>query len=1041
MGKLGFRESWALADALKTGIATADDTAQATVTRIDQEGRVWAHLAGGADETPIEDVTTQVSVGDSVTVRVRNGRASTVGNLSDPSAGTSYVDGVNDTAIRAASDAATAAAAAQSAVESAGTAASAAASALESAQDAQDAATLADLHAAQASADAAAASTAAATANTAAAGALMELSAVQDVMGTVNWITQHGTYALTTDTAIDPDKVYWVADATSPTGYSVVAEPDAAALSTYYELSVDAALSNYVASHLALTNDGLWVMKDGSAYRVLVASDRVEIRDGSGNTVASFGSDIEFDSSRPHVIGNASSNVTWDGTNLSISADSISLTSGGSVATTADVDAAKVLYGTCATGGSTAAKTVTLTSGAITDTTPTVGTLLNVTFTNGNGASGPTITVGSATARNVSVGGVICSQSNYLVIRSASQVMFRFDGTYWDYVSGGNDTLFAVSCGTSAATAGKTVTMPAGSVVRKGTRLKVAFTYANTASTPRIFLDNGSGWYTTIYIRENGDGAWTGDYNWAAGDTVTFEFTGQYFVPVTDDAATVPALANLSTSITQTNATIDARIDSTGSTALVRLCSAGVLVGQVGDPVCSLVDTTGAHKAVQVTWTNGEPTVGATVAEFGANGAVIYGEDSNVTMNIDDSGIRCSGRHLPVFQVNTSSLIENWREGWRGNIEWDGVTVNSSGYPYVFVEAEDADELYDDLYDSATGNAMIWVLVDRNYDTESALTGYDLKYAYTSAYSTLQSVISSVGGFYLICDDNYRLTAAATPDGGTPIPDLGLTSTADAGIALVGGVLGAKKVNANSVLVRKMRYGSGYGYALQVTDNGADVATLDWSGNAWFAGGVAANGKADLQSSNITDGTAVSSTTAGAAPLRFLDSAGTLIGALRSHFTASSQGVQLYAQRVVNGANKYNILRLGIDASGNPTVDLTAADKAAWLEALGLKRTRTTGTSVYTMSNGTLQYACADVCGGVCQLYLQFTLTSALAANATRGVGTVAAGYRPASIGAIGGLSTIGQITSAGVVTIRNTLGASIAAGTVIYCTATYLLA
>lgn len=117
-----------------------------------------------------------------------------------------------------------------------------------------------------------------------AARALGNLSTVQSVTETLNWITTHGTMTLTTDTALDPTHVYFVQD---PNGdytvggvkYAIVTEPNADDLSSYYVLSIDESLNNYVQSHLSLTNEGLYVMADNSEWKVLIADNGVFILD------------------------------------------------------------------------------------------------------------------------------------------------------------------------------------------------------------------------------------------------------------------------------------------------------------------------------------------------------------------------------------------------------------------------------------------------------------------------------------------------------------------------------------------------------------------------------------------------------------------------------------------------------------------------------------------------------------------------------------------------------------------------------------------
>lgn len=134
--------------------------------------------------------------------------------------------------------------------------------------------------------------------------ALGNLSTVQSVTETLNWITSHGTMTLTQDVVLDPSHVYFVADQNGDyvvggQHYSVVTEPDVADISTYYELSIDESLNNYVATHLALTNDGLVVTNDDTKWYVLIKNDGIDIVDntnGTNKVVASYRQNIELNS-------------------------------------------------------------------------------------------------------------------------------------------------------------------------------------------------------------------------------------------------------------------------------------------------------------------------------------------------------------------------------------------------------------------------------------------------------------------------------------------------------------------------------------------------------------------------------------------------------------------------------------------------------------------------------------------------------------------------------------------------------------------------
>ena len=124
--------------------------------------------------------------------------------------------------------------------------------------------------------------------------ALDQLGVVQDVAGILTWASEHGSFAKTGDTAIQDGKVYFVKDGTD---YAPVVDPQAADLASYYELTVDEAMNDFIMAHLAVTNRGLWVLPAGigsasdeqhaAGYKMLLASTGCYIYDGSGVLVRS----------------------------------------------------------------------------------------------------------------------------------------------------------------------------------------------------------------------------------------------------------------------------------------------------------------------------------------------------------------------------------------------------------------------------------------------------------------------------------------------------------------------------------------------------------------------------------------------------------------------------------------------------------------------------------------------------------------------------------------------------------------------------------
>lgn len=249
-----------------SGPAPYDTTAE--VVRV-EDGKAWVHIPGGVDETPA-DLTINAKKGDSVQVRVSGGRAFLVGNGTAPP--------TDDTAALAAQNAANIA--------------------FDAADQAVKSASIAAEAASQAMSDAAEAKTAAGVATTSANTALNQLSIVEDVVGTLNWISEHGTYALSSDTEVIPGKLYFTRSGSGteadPYVYNVVVDPSGSpAQNGYYELdSVDEAVSNYVSTHLALTDAGLYVTSDANGWRVLIKSNGVDILDPAGNVVSNFGSSV-----------------------------------------------------------------------------------------------------------------------------------------------------------------------------------------------------------------------------------------------------------------------------------------------------------------------------------------------------------------------------------------------------------------------------------------------------------------------------------------------------------------------------------------------------------------------------------------------------------------------------------------------------------------------------------------------------------------------------------------------------------------------------
>ena len=270
--------------------ATAPYDTKATVKKV-ENGTAWVQIPGGVDETPVQ-MTLNAKEGDTVQVRVSGGRAWITGNGTNPPTDDTRANQAYNIADSAIVDAQRARNAADNAEASAADAKATADAvhgiAVEAKQDAAEAETAAGQ--AQISAE---------NASEYAARALGNLSTVQSVTETLNWITQHGTMTNTQDltppeTALDPTHVYFVRDNNGDYEvgnyrYSVVTEPDVADISTYYVLSIDESLNNYVGTHLAVTSEGLWILPEGmstSSHKILIATG------GQGHTYETAGTYI-----------------------------------------------------------------------------------------------------------------------------------------------------------------------------------------------------------------------------------------------------------------------------------------------------------------------------------------------------------------------------------------------------------------------------------------------------------------------------------------------------------------------------------------------------------------------------------------------------------------------------------------------------------------------------------------------------------------------------------------------------------------------------
>ena len=301
----------------------------AEVMRVDGD-TAWVHIPGGVDETPVQ-ITSSAKKGDIVQVRVSGGKAWITGNATAPptddttaNVAKSIAVTADENSIEAMEEASIAKEAANSAQSSA-TAASQAADAAASAASAADAKAVAAGQSADAAASAASAAdakavqaaNAASTATTYANNALTGLSTLESVIDTVNWFSEHKT--LSTDTTVNQNKTYYIYNST--TGALTEVHPEGTENPSeegWYELNE--AISNYVASHIAQTDDGLFVINVSNSWKVLVSSGSntyaagVYILDPLGRiSQATTANGFTFDSDKPYYIGDNDAYISFDG--------------------------------------------------------------------------------------------------------------------------------------------------------------------------------------------------------------------------------------------------------------------------------------------------------------------------------------------------------------------------------------------------------------------------------------------------------------------------------------------------------------------------------------------------------------------------------------------------------------------------------------------------------------------------------------------------------------------------------------------------------
>ncbi len=291
------------------------ETRRGDVTRVDPDGRTWVRIEGNDFDTCCVRSSVACKPGDSVSVSLRNNRATIEGNYTSPatddskaeeairtgSSAQQTADMAHELATNAIADAQATRDAAERAEADANRAAESARQAAGSAKTAADAAIKAEGHAADAAASAFSANESAESAYLAALGSITSLGTVENVIESLRWLKDNPAYKKCPEGKyVDPTCDYYqIVDGE----YVKVENPTVEGIPTYYVIDATATAAAYVDSKLAVTDAGLYVTKD----KLLTWADGDEMPDGSGTIGApeldEEGNPVLDDEGNPVIIG------------------------------------------------------------------------------------------------------------------------------------------------------------------------------------------------------------------------------------------------------------------------------------------------------------------------------------------------------------------------------------------------------------------------------------------------------------------------------------------------------------------------------------------------------------------------------------------------------------------------------------------------------------------------------------------------------------------------------------------------------------------
>ena len=227
---------------------------------------------------------------------------------------------------------------------------------------------------------------------------------------------------------------------------------------------------------------------------------------------------------------------------------------------------ATATYGTSSTAAGTAEKAVSCSNFVLFN-----GARIQVTFTNANTTSAPTLNVNSTSAKAIYINKTVTSSSNLLLWTAGSKMEFVYDGTGW--IAQNVPYALYGTCSTGASTAAKVVTCNEA-VICKGTTISVNMT--NTNTTANATMNVGSTLAKDIYA--NGAKLTTNSrFNWRANTTQKFVFDGQVW-RMDDDSVKALATAYI-TEIDDDGIMVHPEDDSTSGWAIsdaIQLFKSGI---------------------------------------------------------------------------------------------------------------------------------------------------------------------------------------------------------------------------------------------------------------------------------------------------------------------------------------------------------------------------------------------------------------------------------------------------------------------------------